>query len=64
MNKSEPQTEGLKQTATDITNAELGRIAGDSVYIAAADINVNGLIQSGYSKYEAEVGDIKILTAS
>ena len=57
--KSEPQTEGLKQTATDITNAELGRIAGDSVYIAAADINVNGLIQSGYSKYVAEVGDIQ-----
>ena len=55
-NKTDSET-GLKQTASDITNAELGRIAGDSVYIAAADINVNGLIQSGYSKYEAVVGD-------
>ncbi len=55
-NKTDSET-GLKQTASDLTNAELGRIAGDSVYIAAADINVNGLIQSGYSKYEAVVGD-------
>ena len=56
-NKTETETEGITQTASDITNAELGRIAGDSVYIAAADINVNGLIQSGYSKYEAAVDD-------
>ena len=52
VNTTASQT-GLKQTASDMTDAELGRIAGDSVYIAAADINVNGLIQSGYSKYEA-----------
>ena len=55
VNKTESQTEDINQTLTDITKAELGRIAGDSVYIAAADINVNGLIQSGYSKYEAVV---------
>ena len=55
VNKTDSET-GLQQTATDITDAELGRIAGDSVYIAAADINVNGLIQSGYSKYEAVIG--------
>ena len=54
--KTVPQT-GLTQTASDITNAELGRIAGDSIYIAAADINVNGLIQSGFSKYEANIGE-------
>ena len=62
-NKTDSET-GLKQTATDITNAELGRIAGDSVYIAAADINVNGLIQSGYSKYEAAfISDKDVLDA-
>jgi len=46
---------GLKETASDISKAELGRIAGESIYISAADINVNGLIQSGYSKYEADI---------
>ena len=45
----------LKSTGTDITRAEAGRIAGDSVYIAASDINVNGLIQSGFSRYEADI---------
>ena len=47
---------GLTSQGSDITKAEAGRIAGDSVYIAAADINVNGLIQSGFSKYEANIG--------
>ena len=45
----------LKENGIDIEKAEAGRIAGDSVYIAAADINVNGLIQSGYSQYAAEI---------
>ena len=45
----------LKSTGTDTTRAEAGRIAGGSIYIAASDINVNGLIQSGFSKYEAEI---------
>lgn len=30
-------------------------IAGDSVYINAADINVNGTIQSGYDKYQVTI---------
>ncbi len=34
-----------------------GTIAGDSVYIAAADININGLIQSGYSRYIADISE-------
>lgn len=50
----------LNETLTDITRAELGRIAGDNIYISAADINVNGLIQSGYSKYEADIGEINL----
>ena len=39
-----------------ITDPSAGRIAGDSIYIAAADININGLIQSGYSRYVADIG--------
>ena len=32
-------------------------IAGDNVYINAADINVNGTIQSGYGDYYADISD-------
>ena len=46
---------GLIAKGTDTTQASAGRIAGGAIYIAASDINVNGLIQSGFSKYEAEV---------
>ena len=34
-----------------------GHIAGDSVYLAAADINVKGLIQSGYGKYVVDIAE-------
>ena len=54
-NDSKTQT-GLKETKTDITRTDSGRIAGDSIYIAAADINVNGVLQSGYAKYVADIG--------
>ncbi|MBO5637708.1 MAG: hypothetical protein J5906_09360 [Acidaminococcaceae bacterium] len=46
---------GLTEVKSNIEKAEAGRIAGDSIYIAAADINVNGLIQSGYGKYVADI---------
>ncbi len=39
------------------SDSSAGRIAGDNVYLAAADINVNGLIQSGYGKYVAEIAE-------
>ena len=45
-------TTDMTAAKTNIEQAETGRIAGDSVYLAAADINVNGLIQSGYGKFE------------
>ena len=38
-------------------NGSGSRIAGDNIYINASDINVNGLIQSGYGKYEVTVSD-------
>ena len=34
-----------------------GHIAGDSIYLAAADINVKGLIQSGYGKYVVDIAE-------
>ncbi len=48
---------GLDPIKTNIETPEAGRIAGDSVYLAAADINVNGLIQSGFSRYIAEIDE-------
>ena len=32
-----------------------GRIAGDAIYIAARDININGLIQSGYNGFKTTI---------
>ena len=63
---AEKENSGLNKNADDhkykvINSAPVqsdnsaGRIAGDSVYLAAADINVNGLIQSGYGKYIADI---------
>lgn len=34
-------------------------IAGGSIYINASDINVNGIIQSGYGDYYADISDFK-----
>ena len=34
------------------------RIAGENIYISAADININGKIQSGYEKYVVEIKDM------
>ena len=48
-------TTDMTPAKTNIEKAETGRIAGDSVYLAAADINVNGLIQSGYGKFEVVI---------
>lgn len=45
------------RTHDDVLNGSGSRIAGDNIYINASDINVNGLIQSGYGKYEVTVAD-------
>ena len=44
-------------TQDTVLNGSGSRIAGDNIYINASDINVNGLIQSGYGKYEVTVSD-------
>lgn len=43
------------RTQDTVLNGSGSRIAGDNIYINASDINVNGLIQSGYGKYEVTV---------
>lgn len=45
------------RTEDTVLNGSGSRIAGDNIYINASDINVNGLIQSGYGKYEVTVSD-------
>ena len=45
------------RTQDTVLNGSGSRIAGDNIYINASDINVNGLIQSGYGKYEVTVAD-------
>ena len=54
-NYDEVKLNNMNAAKSDISDEEAGRIAGDSIYIAAADINVNGLIQSGFSKYVADI---------
>lgn len=45
------------RTQDEMLNGSGSRIAGDNIYINASDINVNGLIQSGYGKYEVTIAD-------
>lgn len=45
------------RTHDEVLNGSGSRIAGDNTYINASDINVNGLIQSGYGKYEVTIAD-------
>ncbi|WP_296912318.1 leukotoxin LktA family filamentous adhesin, partial [uncultured Megasphaera sp.] len=45
------------RTTDEMLNGSGSRIAGDNIYINASDINVNGLIQSGYGKYEVTIAD-------
>ena len=52
----------------DTTNSEVKdgggtRIAGDNIYINASDINVNGLIQSGYGSYGVTIEDSAVQSA-
>ncbi len=53
-------THHVDQIKTDITDgskASGSYIAGGYVYINASDINVNGVIQSGFSDYYADISD-------
>ena len=47
----------IKTNITDGSKASGSYIAGGNVYINASDINVNGVIQSGFSDYYADISD-------
>lgn len=44
----------------DDSKASGSYIAGGSVYINASDINVNGVIQSGFGEYYADISDAEV----
>ncbi|MBO4779595.1 MAG: hypothetical protein J5497_03045, partial [Selenomonadaceae bacterium] len=51
-----PESDG-KQTygSNTLYTGGTGRIAGEAIYIAARDININGLIQAGFNGYKASI---------
>ena len=44
-------------TSARNSNGVNGRIAGNNIYLAAMDININGIIQAGYDTYTGTVTD-------
>ncbi|WP_295358558.1 hypothetical protein [uncultured Succiniclasticum sp.] len=59
--ESKSKTENYSRT--DSSQMATGYIAGRDVYVSASNINVNGLIQSGYKSYNAEVTDAQLAAA-
>ena len=53
----------LKEYSRDGITVPTGYIAGSDIYISAANINVNGLIQSGYKTYATTVEEEQLATA-
>ena len=51
------QVDQIKTDIKDGSKASGSYIAGGNVYINASDINVNGVIQSGFSDYYADISD-------
>jgi hypothetical protein len=43
--------------ASTTTNNPGGIVAGGNIYINGADVNINGLVQSGFDKYTAVLTD-------
>ena len=44
-------------TSNNKPQSEGNRIAGESIYISASDININGTLQSGYADYTVTIDD-------
>ncbi len=65
-NKLDRSKEKSTYTSTAATNVSAGtdngRISGNNIYIAALDININGVIQAGYETYSATVNDADVTT--
>lgn len=60
-NDAKDKTESYQRSES--SNAATGYIAGRDIYVSAANVNVNGLIQSGYKKYEATVTETQLTVA-
>ena len=60
-NKWAKATDSYERPAS--ANEATGYIAGRNVYVSASNINVNGLIQSGYQNYTATVTDAQLTEA-
>ena len=58
---SKSKTENYSRS--DSSQTATGYIAGRDVYVSASNINVNGLIQSGYKTYAATVTEAQLNTA-
>ena len=54
----------IERSSTWQYSGGTGRIAGDAIYIAARDVNINGLIQSGYKGFKASVTQADIDNAT
>ena len=59
--QSKSSTDGYSRS--DSSQTATGYIAGRDVYVSASNINVNGLIQSGYKTYAATVTEAQLTTA-
>ena len=53
--KMPENNQDITKTSDTVLTGGTGRIAGEAIYIAARDININGLIQAGYNGYKATV---------
>ena len=64
-NKSMPTKDQIvTKTSDDMYTGGVGMHAGEAIYISARDININGLIQSGYESFEASVSQKDIDNAT
>ena len=62
------QEKALKTGVTNYTNelaaTKSKRISGETIYIYARDININGTIQSGYARYSVDLSNATIINKS
>ena len=56
--------QNVTKTYNELYTGGTGRIAGDAIYIAARDININGLIQAGFNGFEVNITQADIDNAT
>ncbi len=60
MTSKDTKTYVVKENAVEGGDVGNGRIAGNNIYLAALDININGVLQAGYETYRTTVNDADI----